>query len=685
MGKQGPDTKPKAAKEQSNMLDTRAAIRSPRNDPFGGQSFSLSSMDDLHDLFKRQGRSVASARVTLAVNSLSAAEIPDLVEMVQKEARENPNRYDGDSYMLMGALFERWTAIDPTAALAYVNSCKSRSFQKNAAGSCFAALGKVDPDRAMAEFEKLPKGELRETAGMALVSSLSDRDPAAACDLLEKEASPGAFGDYYTAEIFSAWAKTDPVAAAKRLESMPPDRVGDYSAGQLAASWALKDPAAALKWAKTLTGDRKSNSTSEVYKVIAREDSAKAWEQLKAEPGHLRGKIVGSILEIVADEDPKKAMSMLMMLGSKSDLRLGTDSFLNNLNWNDTRLAFEVIDQVKDPATRRENLGNQMYYAAWSSPELLKEQIGKLTDREKIDTSGAVLRGLVSSDPAAAEKYFLALPEAQRSTQTLSQMLSQYSNTDANKAFDFAISLTNPQEQTAAVKGLFQNWSREDPEAAAVGWKKLPAGQGRLEALDNVASSWSQSAPEAAKSWADSLTGVEKARALAAVLPALARDNPAAASQQLATLIASPPDGMGQNLASSAGNLAGQWADDDPAAASKWAAALPSGPSRDEGLQAVSRAWSQYDAVATAQWLGTLEAGSSRDAAIQPLVNQVRNTDPDTAFSWAGSISDENRRMNELRQTLKSWRGSDLHAARAAFDAADLSDKERESLAKELE
>lgn len=340
---------------------------------------------------------------------------------------------------------------------------------------------------------------------------------------------------------------------------------------------------------------------------------------------------------------------------------------------------------MKDPATRRQNLEQQMYYAAWTTPALLKEQIAKLSDREKIDTSGAVLRGLVSSDPAEAEKYFLALPEAQRSTQTLSQMLSQYSNTNAKKAFDFAVSLTNPQEQTAAVTGLFQNWSREDPEAAAEGWKKLPAGQGRLEALDNVATSWSQSDPEAAKSWADSLSGVEKARALAAVLPALARDNPAAASKQLATLIASPPDGMGQNLASSAGNLAGQWADDDPAAASKWAAALPSGPSRDEGLQAVSRAWSQYDAVATAQWLGTLEAGSSRDAAIQPLVNQVRNTDPDTAFSWAASISDENQRMNQLRQTLQSWRGSDLQAARAAFDAANLSSKERESLAKELE
>lgn len=665
--------------------ETRVATRGQRTDPFGGDMVSLSSLEDLRKVFQRQGNSVASARVTLAVNELKADEIPALMEMLQKEARDHPNRYDPVSYTMMGALFERWALVDPAASVAFVMSSKSRSFQKGAAGSCFGALAKADPARAMLEFEKLPKGEVREMASMAMVSSLSDTDPAAACDLLEKEANPSGFSDYYTAEVFAKWAKTDPAAAAARMAALPPDRVGEYTAGQLAATWAQKDPDAALAWAKTLSGDRKAASAAEVFKVMAREDPDKAWARLMTEPGYLRGKVIGGILEIVADEDPGKAMAMLMKMENKSDLRIATNNFLRNLNWNDTRLAFDLIEQVKDPATRRENLGNQMYYAAWTSGDLLKEQIGKLTDREKIDTSAAVLRGLVSSDPAAAEKYYLALPEAQRSTMSLSQMMSNYANRDPDKALDFAVSFQNPQEQTAAVKGLFDNWSREDPEAAAEGWKKLPAGQGRLEALDNVAGSWSQSDPEAAKAWADSLTGPEKARALAAVLPSLARDHPATASAQLAGLIASPPDGMAQNLASSAGNLARQWASDDPASASAWAAGLPEGPARDAGLKAVAASWSQYDAVATSQWLGTLEAGSSRDAAIQPLVGQIRGSDPSTAFSWAASITDQNARLNELRQTLKSWRGSDLQAARAAFETANLSSSERENLAKELQ
>jgi hypothetical protein len=207
VGKQGQSTSSAETKiEQRNPLESRPAARGPR-DPFGGQEVSLGSMDDVRALFTRHGASVASAKITLAVNSLGAGEIPALVEMLQQESRENPDRSHRASYTLMGALFERWAIVDPAASIAFVHACKSRSFQKTAAASCFGALGKVDPDRALLEFEKFPKGEIRETAGMQLVSDLSDVEPAAACDLLEKESSPGFYCDCYTSELFRSRQK----------------------------------------------------------------------------------------------------------------------------------------------------------------------------------------------------------------------------------------------------------------------------------------------------------------------------------------------------------------------------------------------------------------------------------------------------------------------------------------------
>lgn len=664
--------------------ETKVAGRGTKEDPFGGPKFSLTSLEDIKDLYRKQSRSTASARLTLAANQLTLEQIPAVVQTLQEGFRENGG-LNMDTYELTNSVLERWVKLDPAAALEFVKNCKPKSFRDLAIGNVFGTLARENPEGAMREFDKLPEGEMRMQASPSICWMMAQTDPEAACDFMEKNGRVSGFDSYYVGAVLAKWAETDPVAAAARMATMPADRVNGDSAGQLAAEWAKKDPQAALQWAKGLRPELKNAASVEIYKALSRKDPETTWKMLQGEPGHLRGELIGGVLQSVADEDPNKAVAMLKTLGSKSEKRIAVQQLMDQMGYWDTAACFKILDDLNDPAIRRGALDNMMSYAAWYSPDELQKQLGKLSEREKIDTASSVMEGLARVTPDAAKDYFFSLPETQRNAEELQSLMSRYARKDPQKALDFATGVSNPQEQSSALAGLFSSWSQLDPKAASEGLKRLPDGQSRLDALGKIAESWGGSDPAAAKAWAEGLTGSDRTRALATVLPEVAKDNPATAANQFATLLKTAPAGMEGDLASSAGELARTWASEDPTAASKWAAQLPPGQSRDQGLKAVVSSWVQYDAVAAAQWLGTLEAGSSRDAAIEPLVEQVRGSDPGMAFTWAASISDENDRLNQLRSTLGAWRKSDQQAARAAFEAANLTDSERKSLGKELE
>lgn len=147
--------------------------------------------------------------------------------------------------------------MDPAAAVEFVKTCKSRSFQQDSSHILVSALAQEDPDRAILELEKMPKRKLRQSAGAAMLGELAKHDPSMACDLAERETSQGGYGDWVIGQIFAAWAKTDPEAAAARLATMLLDKVGPHSASELATNWAKSDPESALKWMKTRKRRRK--------------------------------------------------------------------------------------------------------------------------------------------------------------------------------------------------------------------------------------------------------------------------------------------------------------------------------------------------------------------------------------------------------------------------------------------
>lgn len=686
-GKMSPSSSNPSEKEASSLTESssrKTSIRSASNDPFGGASFDLRSMDDIQRLFKNQGYSTAAARIALSTKNLKADQIQDLMDMVQVDLNENPQNYRARG-ALMTSLFQRWADVDPTAAIQYVTSCKSRSAQINLAGSCFSAIAAVDPQRAMDEISRLPLGALANTATQSVIGSLAEQDPQLAFEFMQSFPMQQRNNGYYVGMVLSNLAINNPEDAAAKISDPSNNIKAENSAPGVGAMWARKDPDAAIQWANTLSGAAKAETMVQIYRTLSQQDRAAAWERAKSEPGHLRARILGGVLSSISDEDPKAAMAMFQELESKSERRIAANQLLSQQNWRDTAMGFELLDLIDDPSVRREQLGSLLNYAAWTDPKLLDDQLAKMTDREKIDSASNIIYGLSQASPEKAKDFYLSIPEAQRPEHVLSNVVYSLTGKDPSEAMSFALSLSNPQEQSTALSSVFSAWSGSDPEAAARQLSQISNDETKKGAVNTVASTWAQSDPVAARDWANSLTGTERALALSAILPSYARDYPLQAAQELETLMKSPPDGVTSNLVNAANGLARQWAIDDPQAAAKWANNLPDEQSRKNGIQAVASTWAQYDAVGVAQWLSKMEEGGERDSAIRPLVERIRSSDPNTAFSWAASISDNNQRLNEMRNTLSHWKRADLQSARAALEAADVTDEEYDSLSRTLD
>jgi hypothetical protein len=118
-------------------------------------------------------------------------------------------------------------------------------------------------------------------------------------------------------------------------------------------------------------------------------------------------------------------------------------------------------------------------------------------------------------------------------------------------------------------------------------------------------------------------------------------------------------------------------------------AALPDNKTYYGTATQIAGKWAQQDPAAAASWLNTLPQGGTRDAAITGLVTVASATDPASAYTWAASTSDPKSQFNLVKTVLQQWAGTDAAAAGSALQnyeqSASLTDKQVATLNKALQ
>lgn len=300
--------------------------------------------------------------------------------------------------------------------------------------------------------------------------------------------------------------------------------------------------------------------------------------------------------------------------------------------------------------------------ASWAArdPSAYLQDYSKITDPRVRETGvGDALKALATKDPKAAIAFMSDSTEG-----IPAQMLAQrYRNAIQGMAAN------DPATALAFVQNL-------DPNAPA---NAQIQRQGLTAVADAMASTGNFTDALALFS---ALPDAEKTTASAELMNQWAQLDPADATKYVATLT----DPTQQSTA--AAQVARNWARDDPAAAAAWAASVDSAASDSTGqptgaaLAAAMRSWSRYDLDGSAAFLNTLTPSPQTDQAVATFAAQARNVDSTTALAWSAQITDPATRDKAIGSVaIRMLASGDTAGLQAAIASNQISPDQAQWLA----
>lgn len=633
------------------------------------------SLEELRELMKSGRSKLTEARVTLALEGVPPQQLASLAAEMREHFRKNPG-YDFAQTQLLDSILSAWTNADPEGAMSFVRDSPSKNFRSMADQALFRALAETDPADAVARAKQLASGGERASALAAVAQALVRSDPAEGLRLLEgTKELPG----YMRMMLLEQVAGSSPEAAVAALAKVSPaNRDSFWNSDGVFSAWAAKDPDAVLAWALSATDlDMKNSAYRAACRRMAGDDPAGALKKIDGMPAHLRGQLIGAVMQSWSDRDLPGALAAAGAMDKPAEREEAMAAIIERMDFGDPAEASKVVLAMPKGNARTSALQNLSWTLRWQAPSEAAAVLAKFEGTERSELAGTLAGSMVADDPDAAIKLFNSIPPTLRGEDKLTTFMWSLSRHDPERALEFANSLSSSSERGEAVRAAIQQLAQLSPQNAVKSIESMSDANTRQQAMVALAESWGSTDAEAALRWANSLSGDEQIAALAKLLPARAKNDPAAASAQLQELLQNPGKNSGSALQSATGDLATEWAGRDPKQAAAWVAGLPAGTAAEQGATSLVTNWCIHDPSAAADWIAGLPDGGVKDAAIQPLVQSVRQNDPDTAFSWGLSVQDPAKRAAIMEETIRAWNTNDAEAVRLAIQNADLDPTEK--------
>jgi hypothetical protein len=245
-----------------------------------------------------------------------------------------------------------------------------------------------------------------------------------------------------------------------------------------------------------------------------------------------------------------------------------------------------------------------------------------------------ILNEWVQVDPRGAAEWVRQIGDPAMAATAVSIVASTIARTDPAYAVEWLRGLPQGNARDMAVQNAAYPVAGLDPKLA-IGLIGLISNENsRANAACTVVSQFALKDAEGAKAWVVSLpAGLVRDRALQQLCYATA---PRKALEAFALA-----DQIGEESARMqlTAYIAGQWARQDPAAASEWMVAFPAGHWRDLTVQSFALNLVVKDPAAAAEWAESIEDTTIRHSAMQGVAAQWLQRDRGAASKWIESSS----------------------------------------------
>lgn len=615
-----------------------------------------------------------------------------------------------------------YTTRATDAAVAYHASLAARSDIEAARfrPGFFAALATIDPARARAELLKISAGSARTDAAQSVLKKLATTDPEKAFALLRElnitsqstvletlaalgridpkralaslSEIPAELRSAAENRLLVAWFRASPADAARWVTAhvSKDRRVFVLNQALLPLSSGAFDRLLVLE--KDADPDVRAAAAEKIAATLMMQPLPVIWAHLQAtgwkgarfsENSNDFGSIsIGTLLAFAASQPSDQIKTMFR--------NLPPDKFKHPYNihqivslWalHDPETALEWAEKIPGAILRNDALVRINSLMIETDPRLAFDQIA-------VTPPGPFRNELIRATTTALSKknlrqaidWVLSLsagPERTASIETLVHVGVDYDSATLAKAIA-GLPPGNVSDDTLYAFG--SQWLHQDTAVALDWFVQLPAGPLRTRLGDNFAGTIARFVPERAFDLARTLPDdSERAR----FIQNLAEFQAVSRLDEVLSLIDTLPAGRNRQFARRSALRAVTI--DDPRSAVALLDAGAFGSSRPSSIETIAYTWSQQNPAESAAWLATRLEPRNNDmqlifGGVGPVAKNYAKESPSAAFAWATSLADPAASRRAQTSVIEQTTKTDPSRARLMLDASTLSDADKSKL-----